>query len=500
MLTFHYDNARLGWNSEESVISPASLKRGGFGERWHASTDGLVWGSALLVHKLKTSRGPIDVIFAATDHNSVYALDARNGQRIWVRSQLAKPLSEAQFLGTWGSDGVHGILSTPVIDAKSQSLYVCGLEAEGLRQYYAVWSLDLLTGRTRSGYPVRLKAADRGTKFECGQLIQRGALSLVSGRLIVPFGGRGDVPPWRGWVVSLDAAHPDRPPLSVCTSPYTDGAGVWSGGGVSADERGDLFAATGNGTFDVPAGGACAAECVLRLKADKPRLGLSLKKPDSYTPSNFAFLDEQDEDLGGATPNVLPPIGGKAPRLLFIGGKDGVAYLLDRDNLAGIGGEIQKTRIFSQPSAIYHEGIRSTSAYWDAGSSGKFIYVAGDEPGPSGDHGMVALRLAVDPATGLPGISKSWTLSRDFDGPSSPVVSSQGDKNGVVWVVETGNGFRSSLLAYDALTGALLYDSARPGGAYFAGGRRFTSPVVCDGRVYVGARGVICFGFGEATK
>jgi len=497
VLTFHYDNARLGCNSQEKELTPGALKERSFGKRWQFKTDGLVWGSPLLVHRQRTRVGVADVLYAATDRNSVYAVDAKDGHKIWSRIQIAKPLSEAQFTGTWGTNGFHGILSTPVIDPVSHRLFVCGLEAVGLRQFYTVWALDLGSGATCPGYPARLRGVDRGCRFEAGQLIQRGALTLVGGRLIIPFGGRGDVPPWRGWVVSLDVRHPQNPPLTACASPHTDGGGVWSGGGVSAAANGDLFATTGNGTYDVPRGGACAAECELRLRPDRAQLGISLRdKRHTFTPANYAFLDEQDEDLGGSTINVLPDLPGPLPHLLFIGGKDGVAYLLNRDRLGGVGGEVYKSRIFSQPAAVYHEGIRSTSAYWDGGVAGRFVYVAGDEPGPDNNHGMVALRIESDTANRSPRLTRAWTLGRDFDGPSSPVISSNGTRDGIVWVVNTANGMKSSLLAFDALSGAPLYDSVQGGPKdAFDGGRRFTSPVVADGRVYVGALGIQCFGF-----
>jgi outer membrane protein assembly factor BamB len=503
VLAFHNDGARLGWNARETALTPATVKSPTFGKLWERELDGGVPGSPLYVDGLEVGGQKRAVVYATTDCNSVYALDASTGEIIWAHKRLAEPLSDAQFTGSWFGNGKHGILSTPVIDMATGTLYACGVRARGFKQLYVVWALDISTGAMRSGWPIVLKGTYKGKPFVPGQVMQRGALSLVDGWLYVPFGGRGDVPPWRGWLFGIDTRHPEASQRAFCSSPYTDGAGIWSGGGVANDAQGDLFIATGNGDFDGNRGGDNLSQSVVRFHGGRPDFDFHGQKTDIYTPANYKFLDDEDEDLGGATPLILPDFPGTTtPHLLFTGGKDGLAYLLNRDNLGGTGGEIQKMRLYGDPKAIYHEGIRSTSAYFDAGTAGRFIFVAGDQPGP-GARGLAALQLSPDGTGGPVTMKQVWTLKSDFNGPSSPVVSSDGDHDAIIWLVETNDGRQSSLRAYEAMTGAELYNSnlATPHD-HFDGGRRFTSPIVANGRVFIGANGVVSFGLvgAEAGK
>jgi hypothetical protein len=307
--TYHYDNQRLGWNPHEEVLTPASVSSPAFGKLWHNPLDGLVHGAPLLLD---------GQVFVVTDANSAFALDAKTGKIVWERRNLLPTLTAGQFNGSWNSPERHGVLSTPVIDPVAGVLYFCAPRAVRLKQVYEVHALDVRTGASVPGWPVALSARYKKTPFVAGQVMQRGALTLSGGRLYIPFGGRGDIPPWRGWVIGLDVQNPRTPQKAFCFSPITDGAGVWSAGGVSIDEKGRVYAVTGNGDYDLPEGGENFGQSIVRLSPD---LAFSGKPADFFTPDNYRFLDEQDEDLGGATCLILPT---KDP-LLFTGGKDGCA-------------------------------------------------------------------------------------------------------------------------------------------------------------------------------
>ena len=501
-LTFHRDNARLGWNAKETRLTPERVQSAAFGKRWANELDGMVQGSPLYMAGLDMGGKKADVVFAATHQNSVYALNAADGAVLWAAKNLTPTLSGGEFNSNWRSREQHGILSTPVIDRKAGAIYVCTPKVRGLRQVYQAWGLDIRTGKILPGWPVTLNAEYKGVPFKAGQLMQRGALLVQDDWLYIPFGGRGDVPPWRGWIIGINIQKPDAPQRGFCASPGTDGAGIWSGGGVAALPTGEIFAITGNGDYDFPKGDNLA-QTVLRLKTDKSGLTFSRKTQDYYTPANHLFLDEQDEDLGGATGLPLPPQPGTStPNVLFTGGKDGCAYLLNRDNLGGLGGELQKQRLFGKESATYHEGIRATSAYFDAGAAGRFVYVPGDEPGTDDNHGMVALKLSPESPGGAMRFTKVWTLKKDLARPSSPTVTSDGAKGGLVWVVEPEseeNQGISFLHAYDALTGAELYQSERSPADRLEGGQKFVSVTAADGRIFVGAKGVYCYGLTQSA-
>jgi outer membrane protein assembly factor BamB len=498
VVTFHYGNDRLGWNPHESVLTPAAVSSARFGALWQTPLDGYVYGSPLYVPRLAIGGQTRPVVFAATDHNSVFALDGNTGQVLWARRVLAPPITQAQFNGSWYGDTHTGFLSTPVIDRKTGTIYACGVRGKGLQQQYLVWALDLSTGATRPGWPVVLHGTYKGTRFIAGEEVQRGALILVNDWVYVPFGGRQDIPPWHGWIIGVNTAGAaSGPQRAFCTAPKSDGAGVWSGGGLSADDRtGALYAVTGNGDYDLDRGGDNLAQSIFRLIPQGDRIVFRRTPDDFFTAANHKFLDIQDEDLGGSTAILLPDQPGTStPHLLFTGGKDGLAYLVNRDRLGGIGSALQADRLFANPKATYHEGIRATSCYFDAGDAGRFIYVAGDQPGPDGRLGMVALQLV----GGSPERYRQvWTLKTFINNPNSPVVSSDGPTGGIVWLVEAKRGDDSTLHAYDALTGNELYNSdSAPGKVKLTGGRRFTSATVADGRVYVGAAGLYCYGLAD---
>lgn len=495
-VTYHRDNARLGWNPHETALTPERVQSADFGKRWVNALDGMVQGSPLYMKGLTVGGKKADVVFAATHKNSVYALNAADGAILWEARELTPPLSDGEFNGSWRGGDQHGILSTPVIDPKSGTIFVCTPKVRGLRQVYQAWALDIRTGKVRQGWPVTLNASYKGVPFKAGQLMQRGALLMQDDWVYIPFGGRGDVPPWRGWIVGINITTPDATQRGFCTSTTTDGAGIWSAGGLAALPNGEMFAITGNGDYDFPKGDNLA-QTVLRLKADKNGLTFSRTPKDFYTPTNHLFLDEQDEDLGGATGLLLPKQPGTStPNVLFTGGKDGCAYLLNRDNLGGLGGELQRQRLFSKENATYHEGIRATAAYFDAGAAGRLIFVPGDEPGTDDNHGMVALKLVPEKPGGPLRFSKVWTLKIDLNRPTSPIVTSDGAKNGVIWLVQP-QGFdspESSLNAFDALTGAELFHSGKKSSDKLEGGSLFVSVTAGDGRVFVGGKGVYCYG------
>ena len=208
--TFHGGNERLGWNSHETVLTPASVQTPAFGKRWSNELDGMVSGSPLTMAAVLINGKKRNVVYAATEGNSVYALDAATGSVIWARKGLAAPVSNAEF---WGQPGEtdHGILSTPVIDEAGGTIYACGAHLKGLRHIYLVWALDIRTGALKAGWPVTLKGEYKSSPFAAGQVIQRGALSFVNGWVYIPFGGRGDTPPWRGWIMGIDAHDPSAP-------------------------------------------------------------------------------------------------------------------------------------------------------------------------------------------------------------------------------------------------------------------------------------------------
>ncbi|HLK57885.1 MAG TPA: PQQ-binding-like beta-propeller repeat protein [Chthonomonadaceae bacterium] len=495
--TFHYDVARTGWNAKEAVLTPANVTKSGFGRLWYTPFDGQVYAAPLVVAGQKVNGKSVDLVIAPTENDTVYALDADTGSIVWQK-HLATPLTDVEYNDCLNINPLHGITSTPVIDPDRKVIYVCGLTRAGLKQVYKIWALDLTTGAIKDGWPVTLQGSYHGTPFDSGQLTQRGALTLVNGWLYLPFASRCDIGEWHGWVMGVNTNAPTAPQRAFTPSPEVAGGGIWGSAGLATDKEGQLYAVTGNGDYNLDEGGHCITEAIVRMTT-KNDLTFSYQPRDFYVPANFQELDRIDADLGGSSAIVLDHPGSATPHLLFTGGKDGVVYLIDRDNLGGIGGEIQKKRLFGTPGAGYGSFIKTTPAYFEDGKGGRYLFITGNDRGQGGTQGIVALQLGLD-AQRKSQLQPLWSGGRPLYQPGTAVVSSNGSADAIVWVIESNKsdddaGPPGVLHAYEALTGRELYRSnQRERRDSLGDARKFSAPTVANGRVYCGTHGIATYG------
>jgi hypothetical protein len=496
--TFHYDVARTGWNPNERILTPRLLEAGRFGRLWHTLLDGQVYAAPLVVSGKSLGGSSRDLVIAPTENNTVYALDAETGEIVWQR-HLATPLSDAEYNDCINISPLHGITSTPVIDLNTKEIYVCGLSASRLKQLYSVWALDLATGAIKDNWPVTLAGKYAGLAFDGGQLTQRGALSMVDGWLYIPFASRCDIGEWHGWVMGVNAHNPTAPQRAFTASPDTSGGGMWGSAGLAADADGNLYAVTGNGDYNLNEGGKSIVESILRMTTHDG-LAFSYQPKDYYVPANHEELDRMDADLGGSSAIVVDHPGSATPHLLFTGGKDGYLYLVDRDNLGGVGAEIQKDRLFGgSGGGFYSSFIKTTPATFQDGQGTRYIVVTGNDKGHGGMQGVVALKLGLDDKK-RSHCTPAWSAGRPLYQPGSAVVSSNGAQDGIVWVIETNKndddgGPPGVLHAYSALTGKELYRSSRKERRDSLGdARKFSAPTVANGRVYCGTDGIVAYG------
>ena len=462
-----------------------------FGKIFTLKVDGDVYAQPLLVAGLEIpGKGRHDVVFVATEHDSVYAFDAygRPASPLWRVNFLRKGVT------TVPEDDVEcpfiapelGITSTPVIDANTGTLYVLARTKElngssSSSQYrQRLHALSVTTGLEEFGGPVDIRATIRGkgsgsqsgrVEFDPLRENPRSSLLLANGLVYLTWGSSCDVGPYHGWVMAYDA-HTLKQKAAFNASPDGDDSGFWaSDTGPAADEGGNLFLATGNGRFDAARGGRDYGDSLLQLA------GQSLKLTDYFAPFNVDQLDADDKDLGSGGPVLLPPQSGSHPHLVVVAGKGGTLYLIDRDRMGHYQPGGDRHAVQTIPSS--GGGVYGSMAYWNHN-----LYVLSNS-----DHDALrqfALRdgrLSLRAASGsrLPGIC------------ATPTVSANGLEDGVLWVLRgeaLDAGDTNVLYAFDALnTSRLLYDSEQNPSRDRAGlAPRFTIPTVVNGHVYVGAK------------
>src|ERR1051326_7377431 len=356
VLTYHNDPARTGQNLNETVLTLANVNAETFGKLFTYSVDGYFYTQPLYVADVPIpGRGVHNVVYLATQHDSVYAFDADSNQ-----GDNAAPLWHVSFIDPAAgittmpqSDlGLNdftqaeiGVTGTPVVDPTTGTLFVVAKtkERRGTTTGYfqRLHALDLSTGKEKFGGPVEIQASVRGTGAghdSAGQIafdpfyeFQRPGLLLDDGVVYVAFASAGDLGPYHGWVIGYDA-HTLEQVRTFNDTPNGAGGGLWmSGAALAADAAGNIYCITGNGKFDANTGGADFGDTFLKLAPT----GGDLVVSDYFTPYNQAALDATDGDLGSGGTLLLPDsAGGEAhPHLLIGCGKQGIIYLLDRDQM-----------------------------------------------------------------------------------------------------------------------------------------------------------------------
>jgi len=393
------------------------------------------------------------MLITATESNAVAALDAASGQQLWSRS-LGAPVSRSAL--RCGNIDPLGVTGTPVIEPQTQTLYVAAAVGgtEGVR--HLVFALRLRDGEPLPGWPVNIAdlLKQHGLTFNTRDQNQRSALTILDGRLYVAYGGHyGDCGDYHGWVVGLSLHDPHD---VVAWSTPARGGGIWAPGGMATDGK-SLYAATGN-TFG--ASHWMGGEAVVRLS---PELKTSGERRDFFAPENWQSLDARDLDLGGANPVLVPG----ASSVLALG-KDGHAYLLDRDNLGGIGGslanEVVSPRMIRTAPAAYAAAGAAFVAFQGPGSrcpAGK----------PAGD--LTGLRISGNVLT------TAWCAA--VRGAGSPIVTTtDGHSDPIVWMLGAEGDNR--LHGFKGESGEPIYASAA-----MVGLRHFQTLIATDERLYVGA-------------
>ena len=346
LLTAQYDNFRSGADLHETVLKLSNVDDRAFGKLFSRTVDGDILAQPLYVPSLAIpGRGRHDVIFVATEHDSVYAFDAHGTRNVplwrtsFVDSQHSiTALSERDVFCPFIAPEV-GITPTPVIDAPTRTMYVLARTTEHGAFVQKLHALDITSGKERPGSPGVIAATVPGSgdgsvsgkvSFNSLKENPRAALLLVGGEVYVTWASSCDVGPYHGWVMAYDARTLQQRAV-LNTSPDGANGGIWqSDTGPAADQEGNVYVATGNGDFNgAKAGGRDFEDSVLKLRLE----GQHLVVQDYFTPFNQKEMDAKDWDLGSQGSVLLQPQTGAHPHLLVVAGKKGKLYVLDRARL-----------------------------------------------------------------------------------------------------------------------------------------------------------------------
>jgi hypothetical protein len=348
--TSQYDNLRTGATLQESILTPQNVNAKQFGKLGAFKVDGAVYAQPLLIPSLEIpGRGAHDVLFVATEHDSVYAFDAHRplDTPLWHASLLDKgrgstPVPARDVQCPFIQPEV-GVTSTPVIDRKTGTLYVLARTLVnppfGNREYFQhLHALAITTGVEKFGGPKLITASVRGSgagaakgqlRFDPLRENPRAALLLVKDTVILTWASSCDLDPYHGWVMAYNTQTLAQEAVLNLT-PDGDQGGIWaSDTGPGADANGDIYVPTGNGTFDAASGGRDYGDSIFKLAVQ----GSSIVVRDYFTPYDQTKLSNSDADLGSSGPLLLPDQPGPPVHVLLQPTKGGMIYVIDRDRM-----------------------------------------------------------------------------------------------------------------------------------------------------------------------
>jgi hypothetical protein len=500
--TYHNDNARTGQALGETVLTPANVNAASFGKKAFYAVDGKVDAQPLYLSDVTIpGMGVHNVLYVATEHDSVYAFDADSGSVLWQVSVLGgvsvlgtnETPSDARGCGQVVPE--IGITATPAIDRSSGpngALYVVGMSKDGSGHYFQrLHALDVTTGGELFGGPTTIQASFPGAGdnstggnviFDPAQYEERAGLLLMGGTLYTAWTSHCDIGLYTGWIMGFDAATLAQTSVLNIT-PNGSRGGIWmAGGGLAADSAGNIYFLDGNGTFDTNLTNGFPSLGDFGNAFLKLSTAGGLKVADYFATFNTMSQSDGDIDLGSGGAILLPDVtdaGGIVHHLAVGAGKDANIYVVDRDSMGKFN---SSNNIYQEITGALGGSVFSVPAYYNG-----MVYY-----GAAGDT------IKVFPiANGMLSTSPASQTAVKFTFPgATPGISANGGANGILWATENTNP--AVLHAYDASNlSRELYNSTQAAGGRdnFGTGNKFITPTIANGKVFVGTtNGVAVFG------
>lgn len=524
VLTWRYDLTHAGQNTSETALTPSNVNPNNFGKLFAMPVDTTVYAQPLYVPGLKMSDGQThNVIFVATENDSVYAFDAdsntgANASPIWQISLLtpaygAAAGATAQPWQDTGSPDVAptvGVTGTPVINLATNTMYLVSKTKENGAYFSRLHAIDITTGKEKANGHVNITASvagtgDGGTQVTFSPLWQnqRTALNYYNGHVYFGYAAHGDITPWHGWLFSYDATTLQQTSV-LCLEPNDSGGGVWgSGAGMPIDTNiagGRMFVVTGNGDRTPPpfTSKTDFGQSVVAISLANGQL----TPTDEWTAFNNQILNHWDLDQGSGGVLMLPDQPGANPHLLITAGKESRITVLNRDNLGGYAaGASSNTNAVqdippapplsptncapstsTQPTCV---GFWSTAAYWNGNV---YMWAASEKTG------NVPMLFKMNGGVLDTSPDSKGTVVSQFPSPTFS-ISSNGAQDGIAWAVRADQ-FNTHgpavLYAFDANDlSTPIYESDAKSRDTAGVANKFSVPVVTNGKVYFAARGEV---------
>lgn len=475
--TWHYNNSLTSANTTELILTPSNVNSVQFGKLATFPVDGFVVAQPLYLPQIGIAgQGVHNVVYVATMNDSVYAFDADSTSTspLWQTSILTYspagattvPATVKKDTGTTGWSEL-GIISTPVIDASTNTLYLVAETYESGNVVHRLHALDVTSGLEKLGGPSTISATyklnGKTTIFADLYEMNRPGLLLANGNVYIGFGSNGNNNYSQGWVLAYNAATL-QPAGSITVEPGKELASIWQkGASLSADSEGNVYGETGEGYY---AAGTNLSTSVFKLSQSGNVLSLA----DWFTPYNHQSLSQGDMDLDDGV-LILPDQPGPYPHEAIAAGKEATLYVLNRDNMGQLCTSCTTTDTQIIQELPQGAGKQSgTPVYWN-----NTVYFTG-QSSPVYAYTLSAGML----------ITPASVQSAQMGGGGHAILTANGNTNGILWFINGGG----PLMALNATTLKTLYTSKQA-----ANGRdtvpplaHFATPIAADGKVFIGTQ------------